>query len=463
MNERRYLLVLAVVALGASPGCKKSTPAKPSAPSAAAPAPSAPGSAPETVEATAPRPRCRQMPGDGLRLTLGAGAASPTEEDEAVDAPFSPELGGAAAAAGGFAVGLLEPRGKTTNAAVVVLAPGLPVPKRVDLGAVHGDVLGPRVVTSEGKLLAVVPDGAPNGTLLRFARIDDPAGTPHVAWGAEVLEGNDESDAFAFEAGAKATVLAWDEWDKKAGHGVVKAITFAGGDVGKPSAAAVLSGEHDDAEAPALVARAGGFWAAWLVDTKRAPDRKDRGKEGDEPQGPLELGPRYVVVAPLDEAGKLAGAPSAVTPKEGHVMGFDVAAAGDGSALVAWRDDRTSPGTAGGTVRLEVVRPDGSVEPRAIADEDVGAGAPSLLVDAAPPAATHGMLTLANDADALRIVSLDEHGRTLDDLAVEPGLGLSTALALHQGQLLVARPAGKGLDVEIFTCEKGAKTPDVFR
>jgi hypothetical protein len=121
------------------------------------------------------------------------------------------------------------------------------------------------------------------------------------------------------------------------------------------------------------------------------------------------MGPRYVTLAPFDEAGKPAGAPTVVTPKDGHVMGFDLAGARDGGALVAWRDDRASPGTAGGTVRLALVRSGGSIDWHVVADDDVGAGAPSLVVDA-PPSAQHGWLTLANEADALRVVALDGDG-----------------------------------------------------
>jgi hypothetical protein len=360
---------------------------------------------------------------------------------------------------GAFAVGVLEPRGKATNAAVVVLGGEVQSGKKIDLGAVHGDVVAPHAVASGGALIVAVPDGAPHGTLLRLARIDEPLGNARVIWGAEQLEGSDESDAFALEAGTKSAIVAWDDWDTKAGHGIVRAIVVTGNDVTKPSAPVVLSGEHDDAEAPAVVARPGGFWVAWISNVKRAPDRKEK-HEGRDPAetAELEMGPRYVTLAPFDEAGKPAGAPTVVTPKDGHVMGFDLAAARDGGALVAWRDDRASPGTAGGTVRLALVRAGGSIDWHVVADDDVGAGAPSLVVDATP-SAQHGWLTLANDADALRLVAIDGDGHLLDDLAVEPNLGIATALSAQAGKLLVLRPAGKGVELEVFSCEKGQKQP----
>jgi hypothetical protein len=371
--------------------------------------------------------------------------------------PFAPEIGGATPIGGAFAVGVLEPRGKSTNAALLVLGGELTGAKKVDLGAVHGDVVAPHAVASGEALIVAVPDGAPHGTLLRLLRVDDVLGSPRVVWGAELLEGSDESDAFALDAGPKSAMLAWDDWDSKAGHGLVRSVVVAAGDVTKPSASAVLSGEHDDAEAPAVAARPGGFWVAWISNAKRAPDRKERHEARDPAETvELEMGPRYVTIAPFDEAGKPAGTPITVTPKEGHVMGFDLASGREGGALVTWRDDRASPGTAGGTVRLALVRPDGSVDWRVVADDDVGAGAPSLVVDQTS-SVQHGWLTLANEADALRLVAVDGDGHALDDLAVEPSLGMATALSARGGKVFVSRPAGKGVELEVLSCEKGRK------
>jgi hypothetical protein len=406
--------------------------------------------------------RCEPEKGDGAHLLLGPGVASASEDDEAIDVPFAPEIGTATSVKDAFAVGVLEPQGKTTKAGVLVVGGPLSVGKKVDLGAVHGDVLAPHPVANGAALIVTVADGAPHGTLLRLARVDDLLGAANIAWGAEVLEGNDDSDVFALEAGQKSNLLVWDDWDAKAGHSVIRGVVFPSGDVSKAPQPSLLSGEHDDAEAPALAVRPGGFWAAWIANTKRAPDRKD--KERHESQDPaetseLEMGPRYVVLQPLDDAAKPAGAPVIVTPKEGHVMGFDLGPARDGGAIVTWRDDRASPGTAGGSVRLALIRPDGAIEPRVVTDDDVGPGAPALVVDEAPLAGAHGWLTIANDADALRLVSLDAEGRALDDLAVEPNLGLSTALAARGGKVLVSRPAGKGLEIQVMSCAKRQATP----
>jgi hypothetical protein len=394
-------------------------------------------------------------------LLLGPGAPPASEDDEAIDVPFAPEIGTATPVKDAFAVGVLEPQGKTTRAGLLLVGGALSAGKKVDLGAVHGDVLAPRPIANGPALVVAVADGAPHGTLLRLARVDDPLGAANLTWGAEVLEGNDDSDVFALEAGQKSNLLVWDDWDAKAGHSVIRAVALPPGDVSKAPQAMLLSGDHDDAEGPALAVRPGGFWAAWIANAKRAPDRKD--KDRHETQDPaetaeLEMGPRYVVLQPLDETAKPTGASAIVTPREGHVMGFDLGPARDGGAILTWRDDMASPGTAGGSVRLALIRPDGSVEPRVITDDDVGPGAPALIVDEAPSGA-HGWLTIANDADALRLVSLDADGRALDDLAVEPNLGLATALAARGGKVLVSRPAGKGLEVQVMACGSRAGRP----
>ncbi len=456
LRSARAAAVVAVcaVAIPVCSGCKRraQSPAPAASGSAAASASAVTSAAPPSAGAT----RCQPLTGDGAHLLLGPGAPAASEDDEAIDLPFAPEIGGATALEAAFAVGVLEPRGKSTNAAVLLVGGSLSVGKKVELGAVHGDVLAPYAAASGDAVLVAVPDGAPHGTLLRLARIDEPLGGARVSWGAELMEGNDDSDAFALETGQKSTLVAWDDWDAKAGHGVIHAVVLPAGEIAKPSPVFVLSGEHDDAEAPAIAKRPGGFWVAWIANAKRAPDHKER----REPQDPaetseLEMGPRYVVLSPFDDAGKPAGAPAAATPKDGHVMGFDLGAARDGGALLTWRDDRASPGTAGGIVRLALVRPDGSIEPRVVTDDDVGPGAPSLVVDAAPPSDTHGWLTIANDADALRVVALDPDGRALDELAVEPSLGVATALAARGGRVLFSRPAGKGLELSVFACEKG--------
>jgi hypothetical protein len=336
------------------------------------------------------------------------------------------------------------------------LSEGEKAAKRIDLGRVHGDVLAPRVIVRDKSIVAIVPDGAPNGSILRFATVADPSGEARVVWGHDLPQGNDESEAFAAEFGDKGFVVLWDEWDAKDSHSVVKYVSFPGADLSKGSSATAISSAHDDAEAPALVIRPGGFWAAWITNVKREPDKKER-TEASEAAEPVDMGPRWITVVPLDASGKPSANGAAVTSKTGHVQTFDLAAGRDGSALVVWREDTTSPATPGGAVRVAVVRADGSVDLHPIDDDDVGAGAPALLVDDSPEEGAPGTwLSLVSETDASRLAALDPEGRVLDDVVSDPALGPATPLAVRGGRVLVARPRGKGVSIEALACGKKA-------
>src|SRR5262249_21951875 len=148
---------------------------------------------------------------------------------------------------GGFAVGALEQKGKTTSAVVEVLSPDAPGGRKIELGAVHGDVLPPTLVAQGRDLLVAQPDGAPNGTLVRLARVENAAAAPNVRFGASVVQGRDDSDAFTLAANDKIGLLAWDEWNAHAERGEVHAVTFPATDVARTSAPSVLSAGADDA------------------------------------------------------------------------------------------------------------------------------------------------------------------------------------------------------------------------
>jgi hypothetical protein len=423
-------------------------------PSASADAPSPP-----------PSPRCRALDGAGIRLTLGAHAPAPPpsadegegEGDDDVALPFSPEIGVGVAFDGGFAVSALVPDKKTTNAVLAILSPRLPAGKTIDLLKVHGDVSPPRVAAAGSSLILAIPDGAPNGTLVRLARVDDPTGKGHVTWGADLPQGTDESEALALEVGAKAAVVAWDEWSPHAGVEIVQSSTFSPSDVTKVSPPSTLSSAEEDAEGPLLAPRTGGFWVAWIARAKRAA-HKDEPAPSDTTE-PVDTGPRWIMLTPLDESGKPGGTAIRVTPKDGHVQGFDIAPATDGGALVAFRDDATVEGTSGGTVRLVVVRADGAIDARTVSDEDVGPAVPSLLVDANARGQGLGWLSLTNDSGSARLVALDGQGRALDSLAAEPSAGTATLLAAHAGQILATRPRGRGVEGFVLACEKGPQAP----
>lgn len=391
---------------------------------------------------------------------LGRVGKETDEEDGEADdiaLPFSPEVGTATAFAGGFAVGALLPAKGGATAVVVLLSPETALARKIELGKVHGDVPPPHVAAAGSSLLVAVPDGAPHGTLVRIARLDDAHyGSPNA--GAEVPQGVGESEAFALEVGKQSAVLAWDEWDAKNGQEVIKTVSFSPSTPQKTTPPVVVSPPKIDAEAPRLVRRASGFWAAWIASPTKDPKPEDeRGKDKErEPDLAPRPEPQFLMLAPLDAVGAPAGAPLVVTSKSGHVTAFDFAPAKDDGALIAFRDAVTSDEqTPGGTVRVVLVRADGTIEPRALVEEDVGSGVPLLLPDEAAPAGVAGFLAVAGDSGAVRLSALDDSGRGRDALAPEPALGVATPLAAQRGSLFVARPHGGGLELGLLACSAG--------
>jgi hypothetical protein len=460
----RVAVALGVGPFLASVGCKRTPPPEAVRPSAEAAA------SVSAAPATPPAPRCRAVDGAGTRFLLGRVGKEPTldEDGESDDValPFSPEIGTSAAFAGGFAVGALEPSASSTSAVVAVVAPTLGISRRIDLGKVHGDVAPPHVAVAGKALFVAVPVGAPHGTLVRLARIDDiKAGAPVM--GAEIAQGSDDSEEIALEAGKTSVLLVWDDWDSKGGHELVKTVAFDAASLSKVPDPIVVSPRDVDAEAPRLARRAGGFWGAW-IHTEHAPKKDIKaataaatgtggaGGAGDEAEIPM----RFIEVVPLDAAGAPTGKPLAASARNGHVTSFDLVATKDDGVLVLFRDAASiDEQTPGGTARLVLVRADGSVEPRVSVDEDVGSGVPLLVPlfesDGSQPSATHAFMAIVSDSGAVRFGALDADGRAKDALAEEAAIGVATPLAAQNGSLLVARPHGKAIELGVLSCSAG--------
>lgn len=371
------------------------------------------------------------------------------EVDPGVVLPFAPEVGGAAwLPSGAFVVGGLEPSKKELRAlALLVLPSGLQM--RVDLGSVHGDVLPPALAAREGVVVVAVPTGAPRGTLLRLARIDAIESAPRVRWGGEVASGADESDAFSVDVGEQHAVVAWDDWDGGANHSKVIAATLEGSDPSKVKAPVTLSMEGEDAESPVVVRRPGGFFAAWITSGRRAPPLEER-KERTEEESPVDLGPRWITLRRLDEAGAPAGLAISVTPRDGHVLGFDLVAQRDGGALLAYREHGAAPGTSGGALWTVVVRAGGSIEPRRVDADELGAAVPRIFQDGEAT-----WLSVAGEGDSTLLTTLDAEGREERRLAPEPTLEGGAPLAAGGSSLLIVRPRGRGLELSAAKCGRG--------
>src|SRR5438105_4565746 len=90
----RVAVVAAVTLASVCSGCKRNTaPAATLHAAASASAPAA-GSASAAPSAGVPpaASRCRPVSGDGAHLLIGPGAPPASDEDEAVDLPFAPEI-----------------------------------------------------------------------------------------------------------------------------------------------------------------------------------------------------------------------------------------------------------------------------------------------------------------------------------------------------------------------------------
>jgi hypothetical protein len=391
-----------------------------------------------------PAPRCQALPPDAPVTTVGGRDDAPNEEDDPIGLPFAVELGSATPLAGGYVVGAMKNDGGTPQAVAIVMREH-GASTEVALGEVHGNVVPPRVSVRGDRVVVGVVDGAAIGTQIRLGRIDEATTKPKLGWGSEIAQGDDDSPAFAMELSDEGGALAWDEWDKKAGRGRIVGVRF-GSDlstVGEPSR---LSEAAADAEGPQLAARPGGFWLAWIENLAIGKDDTEGDDEAPSPGG-LVLGPRRIVLAPLSQ-GVAVGKPITVTEEGAHALTFDLAPSPDGGAIVAWRDDRTSPANSGGVLWTAKIAPDGSVARHVVGDEDIGGGALSLI-ELESKKGTWLAFTSATEAVRLAVIGATgaPSGATTEETTVR-GIPIAGA----GGRLLLARPRGRSIELATVRC-----------
>jgi hypothetical protein len=418
---------------------------------------------PAASASAAPAPRCQRI---GTTQRVGKSAAPPPRtptpnpdnddqgDDEALGA-FGAEVGRAAAIDGAFAVGVREDKGDGATAAVLTLGTDGAEPKLVPLGKSRGDFDAPLVVARGAGWLAGTLEPAASDLSLRIA---SGARGAEAKWGAEIAQRHDESLAFDIAAGRKAIVTAWDEVDK---DGKLSRVAWA---VLAPDAAkinakpSIASAKDVDADTPRVIAREGGFWLAYIarhaVELGPNPDdaalgRTPKEQADDDPEArarhPAEkIDPSWIELMPLDEAGASAGAARAITPKDGHVLGFDLRPGASGAVLVAWRDDDTPSGAHGGRVSLMTVAASGGTETQLVAAENVGSGVPSLFA---------GWIALSDAAGRATLAPVGEDGTLAGELRIEPAIGTGDPIAAQGNRLLVASSAGTAVDVFVVECK----------
>jgi hypothetical protein len=209
-----------------------------------------------------------------------------------------------------------------------------------------------------------------------------------------------------------------------------------------------------DAEMPRLLPRPGGYWLSWVrslpepIKPKKAENTAGSSAQDPEERELLDVGLRVLEVAKLDQQGKLEGAALRIGEPRRQVLLYDVVALGTGRLLVAARSDSAAPGAEGGALLLSEIGLDGSVHEDRLDDDDIGAGAPTLLADADPKLPGPWLAVSApNDATRLGLV---QGARTT--LQADPLLGRGQVIAVSGGHFLLQRARGRGVALEAVDC-----------
>jgi len=465
----RALAPPVIAALGAltTSACKD----RPAPPESSAPQPSA-------ALASEPVPHCAEVSPGRFFLVGEPGAAASENDADGIALPFAVELGAAVGTPRGFAVAGLRERGEGTGAFIALIGFDTRGGRIVDLGAIHGNVDPPKLVSAGSELFTLVAESDAGGRTLRLGRLRHSGKHTDLTWGAELPQRRGESQAAALAVSESRGLVVWDEWVNTAGRSVVRASSFSIQEPSQAESPRLLSPEESDVEGPQVVGGARGYWVAWISHTSYDPpdagsarSGHQRGRRAEpeaigsaEPSRPVvDLGQRWLEVARLDAAGKAGTPPLLVTPRESHVLVFQLALAPNGNAWLAWRDDHTCPGVERGKVSLARVSADGSIERNVVEDQRLGAGAPTLLVDAEPPPGREpAWLGLGAVDGATELAVIERNVRLGTPL--QPAIGIRGAepLVLRGGRMLLARPRGKAAELSVVECRMRRVAPSAI-
>jgi len=184
---------------------------------------------------------------------------------------------------------------------------------------------------------------------------------------------------------------------------------------------------------------------------KKTPKTKREPGEADESRGGEAVAYRWLEVLLLDEAGAPSGDALRLTPDDGHVISFDVAAAADGGLVVAYRDEDSPTGAGGGVVKALRIGPGGGVAESFQSDDGTASdGAPTLLP---------GWMAIPVLRGSALLGRLGSGGVPAEPLMVEPSLGRGDPIGASGDRLLLAVPAGKAMRVRVVTCGERAAPP----
>jgi hypothetical protein len=439
--------------------CKKKPPPLPAAePDPSAESPEIVETAPVAPPAPGPVPaRCHEL-AQPTRFRIGEVAANraapddsddagPDEDDE-VPAPFSVELGQARADTDGFAISALRSLKGESHALIALLNGDAGAGKLVDLGVVHGDPEPPLFAEHGKDLLVAASDADAGGGMLKVGMVRDARGAAQISWGPEIT-GVRRDSTFALEVNGDHALITY------AADTAGKIRVFGGLiDPSNPKqkfSPEPLSAAGADVDSPRLALRKGGYWLAVARSldapkTKPKPHPADGGTDADDQDSLLDIGTRRIEVTKLDMQGKTASSSLVVTTPGARPMSFELSAASDGGAYIAFRDDDSTPGADGGALQLVHVKPDGTFEKVQLSGDDNGTGTPSLIVDSTD--ATRIVLAAPGENGATWFGRIVEHSTLSADSVVRGG----DLIAARDGKLLLSRSKGTAAEFSLVQC-----------
>ena len=374
--------------------------------------------------------------------------AGPDEEDE-VPAPFSVELGDARAVKDGFAVSALRSNKGQAHALVALVAANAASGKIVDLGVVHGDPDPPAFALKGADAVVAASDTDAGGGMLRLGLVQDVRGAAQISWGQEIT-GVRRDSTFALEVSGDHALVTYAA--EVSGKIRVYGALLDPANLKAKLSPEALSAPGADVDSPRLALRKGGYWLAVArsLDAPKPQKKKapDAGSDLGEDDSLLDIGTRRIEVQKLDEKGKAVSSALVVTAPGARPMTFELAAAADGGAYVAFREDDSTPGADNGALELVHVKADGTFQKLQLDGDASGTGTPSLLVDAADPSKV--WLTAAGENGATWFGRVGDH----TVLAADSTVRGADMIAIQGENFLLARSKSTAAEVSVAECHE---------
>ena len=215
----------------------------------------------------------------------------------------------------------------------------------------------PPLFAEHGKdLLIAASDADAGGGMLKVGMVRDARGAAQISWGPEIT-GVRRDSTFALEVNGDHALIAYAA--ETAGKIRVYGGLIDPSKLKQKFSPEPLSATGADVDSPRLALRKGGYWLAVArsLDAPKAkpkPHPADGGTDADDQDSLLDIGTRRIEVMKLDVQGKVASSPLVVTTSGARPMSFELSAASDGGAYIAFRDAGNAPAQT--AVQLQLAR-----------------------------------------------------------------------------------------------------------